>query len=448
VAAIRVARSGPPGSRRRAARLAVVLLLATLPACGADDDEPVPVEPAERGPDVPIVIEPDAPIVLGVSVPITGPDAVSGLEDRDAVIVAVERWKAEHGSRIHGHDVEIVVEDDGCTEADIAAAAAQRLVEHATVVAVIGPNCSAGAEAASPIFADAGLVSVSGTATRSDLTSNQPPDGFFLRTVYRNDLEGLLIGLFVSFDLGARQAYLVDDSESYGQDLADSAQEIMERNGVEVARVSVERGTADFRDVVQTIVDDEPAFVGFLGFNPEVALFYRQLRDAGFAGVFGAGDAAATPDFIEAVGELAAGALFAGCLLPLPSDVVEDFRDVRGHPPGASAFTAQQMDATTVLLNAVAATAEPQPDRSLVLEPGALRDNVREAGLLDGISGSFTFDASGDRIPLDGAPLPDVVEAALATQDLSVFVDLGLVPCQVQDGRFVNLLGPGAQPMR
>jgi branched-chain amino acid transport system substrate-binding protein len=302
--------------------------------------------------------------------------------------------------------------------------------------------------AASPIFAEAGVVSVSGTATQSDLTTDQPPLGFFLRTVYRNDLEGLLIGLFVSFDLGARQAYLVDDSESYGRDLADSAQEIMERNGVEVERVSIERGTADFRDLVETIVADDPAFVGFLGFNPEAALFYRQLRDAGFQGVFGAGDAAATPSFIDAVGELAEGVLFAGCLLTLPSDVVEDFGDVRGRPPGASAFTAQQMDAATVLLNAVAATAEPQPDGSVVIEPGALRDDVRAAGLQDGVSGSFTFDASGDRIPADGAPLPDVVEAALATQDATVFVDLGLVPCQVQDGTLVNLIGPGARPMR
>ena len=32
--------------------------------------------------------------------------------------------------------------------------------------------------------------------------------------------------------------------------------------------------------------------------------------------------------------------------------------------------------------------------------------------------------------------------------DINIFVDLGLVPCQVQDGKLVNLLGPGAQPRR
>ncbi|HSB86860.1 MAG TPA: branched-chain amino acid ABC transporter substrate-binding protein, partial [Ilumatobacteraceae bacterium] len=277
---------------------------------------------------------------------------------------------------------------------------------------------------------------------------DQPPGGFFFRTVYRNDLEGALIGLFVISDLQARRGYLIDDAESYGQDLADSAQQIMEGNGVEVSRLSIERGTVDFRELVQQIHDDNPEFVGFMGFNPEAALLYRQLRDGGFEGVYGAGDAAATPEFVAAVGEAAEGTLFAGCVLTLTEDLAADFAAVRGRPPGESAFTAQQIDATTILLDAIAAVVDPQPDGSLVLDPRALRDAVSGTQVRDGASGSFAFDSSGDRVPPGGAPLSDVIDAALAGQNVSVFVDLGLVPCQVQDGRFVNLIGPGAQPMR
>jgi branched-chain amino acid transport system substrate-binding protein len=427
----------------------LLVLVLLLVGCGdGDDDETLERETVERGPDLPVVIEPGEPIVVGVSAPITGPDAVVGIEDRDAVIVAVERWKEANGTQIHGHDIEVVVEDDGCTETDITAAAAQRLANRAEVVAVIGPNCSAGAVEAVPIYAEAGLTAVSGSSTRSDLTTNQPAGGFFFRTAYRNDLEGALIGLFVSFDLEAREAYLVDDGESYGQDLADSAQQIMEGNGVDVARVSIERGSVDFREIVQAIVDDNPAVVGFMGFNPEAALLYHQLRDAGFQGVFGAGDAAATPEFIAAVGEIAEGALFAGCFLTLPADLAADFVALHGQLPGSSAFTAQQVDATTIVLNAVAEVVKPQPDGSLVLEPRALRDAVATARVEDGASGSFAFDANGDRVPPNGDGPPEVVNAALANQDVAAFVDLGLVPCQVQDGNFVNLIGPGAQPMR
>ena len=426
----------------------LLVLVLLLVGCGDDDGEARPVETVERTPGSPLVIEPGAPVALGVSAPITGPDAAAGSEDRDAVILAVERWKKAHGERIHGHDIQVVVEDDGCTEPDITAAAARRLASRADVVAVVGPNCSAGAEEAIPIYAEDGVAVVSGSSTRSDLTTSQPDGGFFFRTAYRNDLEGALVGLFVGLDLGARAAYLIDDGEAYGQDLADSAQQVMERHGVDVTRLTSHRGIVDFREVVRAVLDDNPAVVGFMGFNPEAALLYRQLRDAGFQGVFGAGDAAATPDFVAATGEMAEGTLFAGCPLTLPDDVRSEFVALHGYAPGASAFTAQQIDAATILLDAIAEVAEPQPDGSLVVQPRALRDAVGGSQMQGGASGSFAFDANGDRVPLGGAPLSEVVDTALASQDVSVFVDLGLVPCQVQDGKFVNLIGPGARPMR
>ena len=424
-----------------------MLLLSLATACASDEkaeDEPSRVE---RGPEIPVVIGESAPVVMGVSAPITGPDARTGVEDRDTVIAAVASWKEDNGATIKGHEIEVLVEDDGCTEADITAEAARRLAAQPTVVGVVGPNCSAGTPAALSIYADAGITSISGSATETDLTANQPPGGFFFRTAYRNDLVGSLIGLFVSFDLQARSAYLIDDGESYGQDLGGRAQAVMERNGVSVVRVRIERGTVDFREVVQQVVRDDPDVVGFMGFNPEAALLYRQLRDAGFDGVFGGGDAAATPEFIEGAGNVSEGVLFAGCQLPLPDGFVADLEAIHDHRPGTSAFTAQQADATTILLNAIADVAQQRPDGSLVIEPSELRDSVRTLGLRDGLSGSFTFDANGDRIPFDGAPLPAVVDEALATQHLDALVDLGLVTCQVQGGELVNLTGPGAQPM-
>jgi branched-chain amino acid transport system substrate-binding protein len=424
-----------------------MFLLSLVIACGPDEKAEDTQPRAERAPEMPVVIREGAPVTVGVSAPITGPDARSGTEDRDTVIAAVARWKEANGPTIKGHEIEVVAEDDGCTEADIAAEAARRLAAQPTVVGVVGPNCSAGTPAALRIYADAGITSISGSATQSDLTTNQPPGGFFFRTAYRNDLVGSFIGLFASFDLRARTAYLIDDSESYGQDLADRAQAIMERHGVTVTRVGIERGTVDFREVARQVTGDDPDVVGFMGFNPEAALLYRQLRDAGFDGVFGAGDAAATPEFIEGAGDVSEGVLFAGCQLPLPDAFVGQLEAIHEHRPGTSAFTAQQADATTILLNAVADVGQEQADGSLVIEPTELRDSVRTLGLRNGLSGSFTFDANGDRVPLDGAPLPAVVNEALATQDLDALADLGLVACQVQGGELVNLTGPGAQPM-
>jgi branched-chain amino acid transport system substrate-binding protein len=435
------------GRVARRAGFSVLFLLSLVTACASDEraeDEPTRIE---RTPAIPVVVGEGVPVAVGVSAPITGPDARSGTEDRDTVIAAVARWKEDNGATIEGHEIEVLAEDDGCTESDIAVEAARRLAAQPTVVGVVGPNCSAGTPSALQVYADAGITSISGSATESDLTTNQPPGGFFFRTAYRNDLVGSLIGLFVSFDLGARTAYLIDDGESYGRDLADRAQAVMERNGVTVTRARIERGTVDFREVAQQVVSDDPDVAGFLGFNPEAALLFRQLRDAGFDGVFGGGDAAATPEFIEGAGDASEGVLFAGCQLPLPGAFVAELQAIHEHRPGTSAFTAQQADATTILLNAIDEVAAEQADGSLVIEPTEVRDAVRTSGLRNGLSGSFTFDANGDRVPLDGAPLPAVVDEALATQDLDGLADLGLVACQVQGGELVNLTGPGAQPM-
>jgi branched-chain amino acid transport system substrate-binding protein len=397
----------------------------------------------------PIVVPAGKPLIVGVSEALTGPDEAEGMEDRDAAIVGVERWKEQNGSQIKGHEIEVRAEDDGCTEADITAQAAGRLLRTEGLVGVIGPGCSAGAQAAIPIYTQAGIVAISGSATDSTLTTSQAEGRFFFRTVYRNDLEGTLAGLFAGVALGAKKLYLIDDGELYGQDLAVAAQKALLANGIIVTRESVRRGTVDFSQLVTKIVAENPDVVGYAGFNPEAALLYRQLRDAGYTGIFGSVDAAASiPSFVQPVGPLADGVIFAGCSLTLPQDFVAAFEGVHGNNPDASAFVAQDADAATILLDAVTQVAVEQSDGSLTVDPIALRDAVGATNLEGGLSGSFAFDGNGDRIPRKGDDLSKVVDEALASGDINIFVDLGLVPCQVQDGKLVNLLGPGAGQIR
>ena len=419
-------------------------------ACsGNKEKKPEAAATVTRGPQTPIVIPAGAPIVIGISAPLTGPDAAAGTEDSDAAIVSIDRWKRANGSEIKGHAIKVQVEDDGCTEVDIAVQAAERLLQQEGLVGVIGPDCSAGAEAAIPTYEAAGILSISGSATESTLAASQPEGHFFFRTVYRNDLEGTLAGLFTSFELKAKKVHLIDDGEPYGQDLTDAAQRAMEALGVTVTRDSITRGTVDFSALTTKITSERPDLVGFAGYNPEAALLYRQLRDAGYKGLFGAGDAAWGPPFIEPVGaQMAEGVLFSGCALPLPQDFIADFRELHGHPPQDSAFVAQYADAATILMDALAGAAVEQPDSSLSIGPGALRDGVRATFLQEGISGTVLFDDDGDRVLPGIDNISVFVDSAIKAGDINVFVELGLVPCQVQDGKLVNLIGPGAGTLR
>ena len=435
--------------KRLAVFLALIVLSLAMAACGDDaDDTNGGNGGITRGPETPIIIAADEPIIIGISTALTGgPVGVRGAEYRDAAVTAIDRWKRANGSQIGGHDIEVRAEDDGCSASGVTEVAAERLLGLAGLVGVIGPQCSGGSAAVIPTYAEAGVVMISGSATTTGLTLDQPEGDFFFRTAYRNDLEGTLIGLFL---IAYERAYLIDDGGTYAEDLASNAQEIAEEGGVSVTRESIAVGTVDFSELAARITAAAPDFVGFTGFNPEAALLYRQLRDAGYDGLFGAGDGAASQTgFVEPVGAAAEGVLFAGCTFPLSADFLAEFDKLHGYEPTA-AFPAQYADAATILLNAVAQVAEEQADGSLVIDPIKLRDEVRSTALTaeDALSGTIAFDENGDRVPPGLLSLEDFMAYALANQETFGYVDLGLIPCQVQDGKLVNLLGPNAGEIR
>jgi branched-chain amino acid transport system substrate-binding protein len=394
--------------------LAIVVVVAI--SRGGEEEAGDEIKDIQRSPDTPIVIPAGEPIIIGVSVPLTGPDEVGGTEDLNGVLVGMKRWKGENGNTIGGHRIEIRAEDDGCSEADVTEQAAERLLGREGLVGVLGPDCSAGAAAVIPTYAEAGIVTISGSATRTDLTLDQPEPKFFFRTAYTNAGEGALQARYVIARLEATAAYVIDDSEAYGEDLADAAQEALEAAGRTVARESIVRGAVDFGQLAGRIADDNPGVVIFEGFNPEGALLYRQLRDAGYSGPFiGSDGTAVVSDFIEQLGELSEGAVFAGCSLTLPEDFLADYADIVGREP-TTTFPAHYADAVTILLDAAAEVAVEQSDGSLVLEPLELRDAVSTPKLLAGLSGAIAFDENGDRLAESSS----------------------LVMCKVQDGRFVN----------
>ena len=418
------------------------LVLAAV-ACGGDEAQPLPTASPRADASAPIVVPSGAPLVIGISAALTGSEEPGGREDRDAALTGIERWKKQHGDRIAGHEIAVHAEDDACTDREAAAEAARRLVSVVGLAGVVGPDCSAGAEAAIPVYAAAGITAISGSTTQTDLTASGVKPYFF-RTAYRNDLQGTLIGLFSFVGLRAKSVYILDDGESYGEDLATAAARLMQQVGIRVSHESADPGAEDFSDLAKQAVGLKPDLVVFAGFNPQAALFYRQLRDAGYAGLFGASDAAATVSFLGPLGTQAENVLFSACAVHLPPDVLADFRKRHGADPGSSAFTAQMVDAATILLDAVAAVAQEQPDGSLAIDPGALRDAVAATNMQGGASGNIAFDDFGDRVPRPGVNLVALVKQARELSNLDTYVYLGLIPCQVQDGRLVNLLGHDA----
>lgn len=403
-----------------------VLLAAGCSSERADDAEGQLLVAAPAAPDA-IEVSRGEPVVVGASTALTGPVGERGTEYRDAVMLGVLRWQEANGEDILGHPIEVYSEDDGCTEADQTAVAARRLLRVSGLIGVIGPQCSSGAAAVLAIYADAGVVTISGSATATALTADQQPDGFFFRTAFRNDLQGNVVGDFVAETLEAKTVVLVDNGESYGRDLASSTERFLAQAGVTVTRAAAPQGTIDFSELAARIARAPPDAVGYAGFNPDAALFYRQLRDAGYEGAFGSFDAAASrSEFVVPLGELAEGVYFAGCTIELPEDFRSRFADIHGSP-AAAAFVGQYADAVRVLLDAVALTAVRGADGSLTIDRQGLRDAVR-ATPIEGLTGAIRFDARGDR-------------TSRRTDPGDRAADLGLSGCQVENSELVTIQG-------
>jgi branched-chain amino acid transport system substrate-binding protein len=254
--------------------------------------------------------------------------------------------------------------------------------------------CTTGAQAANPRYEAAGLVHISASATRSELSTQG--EQYFFRTVWHDDAQAAVQARYARAELGAATAIVLGDGEPYGNELAEEfSSQFQESGGRVLSESRIDRGTADFTPIARQIVEAGPDVVVFEGFNPEGALLARALGDAGFEGFFMGPDALLSArDFIETAGPRAEGATITGGAFP-NAGFVESFTALYGRPP-TTTFVLQAHDAVTGLIKAIDAIAVESDDGSLTIDRGELAAALRQQRFA-GLTGSVTFDDRGER---------------------------------------------------
>jgi len=377
--------------RRRLVLFVLVPVALALSACGGGDGTaPTATVAADPTPTAEIVVAPGQPLVVGVSAALSGDQQAIGTDIADAVDLAI----ADRGGTLQGHPVTASREDDGCTDPEKAAGAAQRLVANPGLAGVIGPMCTTGAQAADPLYEAAHVVHVSPSVTRAEVS--QEGEHYFFRTAWRDDLQADIQARYARGTLNARTAYLIDDGEPYGKALADAfADHFAAQGGTVAARDLVARGTVDFTAISKRVGTAAPDIVVFEGLNPEAALLIKQLRADKVSATFMAGDGVFSQhDFIDAAGGAADGAFVSAGPQPDPT-FIQQFEQRYQHAPG-TAFVLQAYDAVNLLLGAVDATAKVAADGSLHIDRAALAEALRSRKAL-GLTGAIGFDEHGDR---------------------------------------------------
>ena len=338
---------------------------------------------------------------------ITGDVAFFGLPIDRATQIAVDDY-----GPIHGFDVDLGTSLDDLCSNDGGQAAAQIIVADEDVVGVIGTSCSGAAVAAAPLITDAGMVLISGgntsPALTSDLAGTAGPNysvGYY-RTAHNDLYQGAAMARFVFSELGISTAAAIHDGDPYTQGLAQAFADAFEAEGGTVTGFSaVNKDDTDMVPVLTEIAAAGPGALFFPIFQP--------------AGDFVADQAPGVSGLEETV-LLAADGLLNTNYLALPQtegmyfsgpdqrfgenvnqstgksavDFLATYEAAYGEAPAAP-FWAHGYDATTLLLDAIAAASWVE-EGNLMIDRQGIRDHLDSVQGYQGLIGIINCDNFGD----------------------------------------------------
>ena len=135
-----------------------------------------------------------------------------------------------------------------------APAVAQAIIGDATILGLVGPGFSGESKAALPLFNEAGLATITGSATNAELQKS----GFkvFHRILANDALQGPSIAYYVQGALKPTSVGVIDDASDYGKGLADAVKKVL---GAAVkASDSIDPKASDFSAVVSKMKDANP----------------------------------------------------------------------------------------------------------------------------------------------------------------------------------------------
>lgn len=305
--------------------------------------------------------------------PTTGDSANLGINIVNGANLALEEYEGDC-------DVTIT-EFDSQGDPTQATPLATQIIGDDSIIGVLGPTFSGESDATGPAFAEAGLVTVSGSATNPALTENGWET--FHRIIGTDAAQAPAVAALLTGELAATQVFVIDDASEYGAGLAAGVEEGLGDAVVDTATIQV--GDRDFNTVVTQVTASGADAVFFGGYYQEAGLLVSQLRDGGFDAPFVAGDGVLDPGFVETAGGAAADGSFLTCPCGPPTpEFTEAYEASAGQAPGT--YSAEGYDVMNMYLAGLDAG---NTDRESML---TFIDGYDDAG----ITKQIVFDDAGD----------------------------------------------------
>ncbi|MEH3118738.1 MAG: branched-chain amino acid ABC transporter substrate-binding protein [Methylorubrum populi] len=322
------------------------------------------------------------PLKIGLAVPLSGPDAGFGQGARLGAEQAVAEINRAGG--VTGRKFHLVVQDDA-GDPKQAAAVARRFAEGG-VRFVVGHLTSGATAAASPVYEEAGIVSVTPGATWAPLTRRGA--NLLFRLSGSDAQQGALGGTLLAERFRDRPVAVVHDRTSFGRALADEAARALKvRGGGERLFEGVSRDDREVAALVAKLRALGIEAVYFGGLSAPAATLVRAMREAGLTATVIGSDGLLDKDFAQGAGPGAEGTLMT--LAPAAPHPPEP-RGARRSPPGPEAemFAGPGYAAVEVVRQGIEGARSVEPAKVAAFLHGGVP--------LRTVLGEIAFDTRGD----------------------------------------------------
>jgi len=216
---------------------------------------------------------------IGIMYPVTGPAASIGTQQGDWAKYYVSTYNRTHKTKfkLQTEDTQLGA-PTGTAEA---LKGAQALAGSSSVLAVVGPAGSNEIVGVTKTLKDAGLAWVSGSSTRTTLTTDGTRTGFMFRTVPPDAIQGPTAANYIINKLKYKRVYIIDDQETYSTGLADEVEKRLKAAGVTVGRDGVSQQQSDFSSLIAKIARDTQLVYIPWQLTPKGIAFGNQMKAAG-----------------------------------------------------------------------------------------------------------------------------------------------------------------------
>ena len=337
-------------------------------------------------------------VKLGLNLELTGDVQAVGASSRQAAELFAAQVNARGGVALAGGAIplELIIRDNGANAIQ-SAALAQQLVSRDNVVALVGPNSSAGAAAAARIAEGLKCVMISPWSTSVGTTIDEA-SGVTKRYIFRacfTDLaQARVLAKFAREHLGAETAavlHAAGNKETSAQ-AGLFAETFTAGGGRMVGAETFEAARPDFSAPLARLSQAGPAVLFLPTYYSEVPAIAAEARRQGLMATLLGNDGWASPDLLRVVGSGVDGSFFGNHFSALAQTAetrkfVADYTAKFGQPPDDVA--ALTYDSCGLLVAAL--------EKSGRNDREALREALAQLTDYRGVTGTFGFlPGSGD----------------------------------------------------